>query len=125
MKQKQLLESTPAAARDEEKKMLLQSSNKEIESLKMSLVTKSQEVTSLRARCADLETRTSELVAGVRQQQEVMQSIHDEYREQLESVETRHRQEHSIGLSTSVLAKSINLNTLAYSSKFHQWSLWR
>ena len=87
IRQKDSLDTIPKAAREEEIRLIQLSSVKEIESLKASVLSKNQELTSVKAKMAELETKVTELTEGVKSQQKMIQSIHDEYREKLEAVE--------------------------------------
>ena len=100
-----MLENIPRAAKDEEMKMIQHASVKEIESLKSSLTSKSQEITALKAKTNDLDSKVTDLTEGLKSQQDMIQGIHDEYKEKLESMETRHKSLRSINshLETTVL----------------------
>ena len=91
MRQKESLESVPKAARNEEIKMMQQAATKEIESLRSSIMSKSQELTAVKAKADDLETKVTELTEGVKSQQRMIQMIHEEYREKLDVAESRHK----------------------------------
>ena len=91
MRQKESLESVPKAAKNEEIKMMQLAASKEIESLRSSIMTKSQELTAVRAKAEDLETKVTELTEGVKSQQRMIQMIHEEYREKLDVAESRHK----------------------------------
>ena len=105
IRQKDSLDTIPKAAREEEIRLIQLSSVKEIESLKASVLSKNQELTSVKAKTAELETKVTELTEGVKSQQKMIQSIHDEYREKLEAVESRHKAVRSINshLETTIL----------------------
>ena len=100
-----MLENIPRAAKDEEMKMIQHASVKEIESLKSSLTSKSQEITALKAKTNDLDSKVTDLTEGLKSQQDMIQGIHDEYKEKLESMETRFKSLRSINshLETTVL----------------------
>ena len=91
VRQKESLESVPKAARNEEIKMMQQAATKEIESLRSSIMSKSQELTAVKAKADDLETKVTELTEGVKSQQRMIQMIHEEYREKLDVAESRHK----------------------------------
>ena len=105
IRQKDSLDTIPKAAREEEIRLIQLSSVKEIESLKASVLSKNQELTSFKAKTAELEAKVTELTEGVKSQQKMIQSIHDEYREKLEAVESRHKAVRSINsrLETTIL----------------------
>ena len=74
VRQKDCLENIPRAAREEEKRMLTESAAREIESLKSSLLHKSQEFAAAKAKSAELENKVNDLSEGIKSQQRMIQS---------------------------------------------------
>ena len=111
IRQKDHLDTIPRAAREEEIKMLQLASSKEIESLKATVITKSQELTAVRARTQELETKVADLTEGVAAQQKMIENLHAEYTEKLGAVECRARAVRSINshLETTIMELQVGI----------------
>ena len=111
IRQKDTLDTIPRAAREEEIKMLQLASSKEIESLKATVISKSQELTAVRARTQELETKVADLTEGVAAQQKMIENIHAEYTEKLGAVECRARAVRSINshLETTIMELQVGI----------------
>ena len=96
MRQKDLLENLPRAARQEERRIFNESATREIEALKLNLLHKSQEFAAAKARSAELENKVSHLTEGVNDQQKMIQSVHEEYQEKMGVMESKHKALRSI-----------------------------
>ena len=96
LRQKDFLENLPRAAREEEKRIFNESAAREIEALKSSLLHKSQEFAAAKARSLDLENKVSDLTEGVKDQQKMIQSVHEEYQEKMGVMESKHKALRSI-----------------------------
>ena len=111
IRQKDHLDTIPRAAREEEIKMLQLASSKEIESLKATVISKSQELTAVRARTQELETKVADLTEGVAAQQKMIENLHAEYTEKLGAVECRARAVRSINshLETTIMELQVGI----------------
>lgn len=69
--------------------MLTESAAREIESLKSSLLHKSQEFAAAKAKSAELENKVNDLSEGIKSQQRMIQSVHEEYQEKMAVMESR------------------------------------
>ena len=96
MRQKDLLENLPRAAREEERRIFNESATREIEALKLNLLHKSQEFAAAKARSAELENKVTKLTEGVNDQQKMIQSVHEEYQEKMGVMESKHKALRSI-----------------------------
>ena len=90
VRQKECLENLPRAAREEERRLLTESASREIESLKSSLLLKNQEFGAAKARSAELEKKVSDLSEGIKNQQQMIQSVHQEYQEKMAVMDSSH-----------------------------------
>ena len=90
VRQKECLENIPRAAREEERRMLTESAAREIETLKWSLLQKSQEFAAAKTKSAELENKVSDLSEGIKSQQKMIQSVHEEYQEKMSVMESNH-----------------------------------
>ena len=96
MRQKDLLENLPRAARQEERRIFNESATREIEALKLNLLHKSQEFAAAKARSTELENKVTNLTEGVNDQQKMIQSVHEEYQEKMGVMESKHKALRSI-----------------------------
>ena len=98
VRQKESLESIPRAGKEEEIRLVQQAALHEVSAAKSDLLHKSQEITAANARIAELEARNAALEEGVTNQKEMIQSIHEEHKERLGAVETRHKAIRSVNI---------------------------
>ena len=86
-------------------KMYQLASSKEIEALKASILCKSQELTSVKARTQQLQQKVTDLTEGVNMHKQMIKSIHVSYKERLDAVESRHKALRSINsqLETTII----------------------
>jgi len=97
-RQKERLEMIPRAGKEEEIRLVQQAALHEVATAKADLLHKSQERTAASARIAELEARNAALEDGFTNQKEMIQSIHEEHKERLGAVETRHKAIRSVNI---------------------------
>ena len=98
VRQKESLEVIPRAGKKEELRLIQQAAQHEVAAAKSDLLHKSQELTAANARIAELEARNTALEEGVNNQKDMIQSIHEEHKERLGAVESRHKAIRSVNI---------------------------
>ena len=111
VRQKERLEHIPRAGKEEEIRLLHQAALQEVGAVKSDLLHKSQELTAAHARIVELEARNAALEEGVKNQKDMIESIHEEHKERLGAVESRHKAIRSINihLESTIMELQVSL----------------
>lgn len=105
VRQNESLEKLSSRAQEEELKMFQMASSREIEGLKSAILSKSHELTSAKTKAQELENKVTELTELVNSHQKMIDNIHENHKERLDAVESRHRAVRSINshLETTIM----------------------